>query len=217
MCPCQPPYRGPDDAPGPGAKPWTFLTDLELALGSGPALDDRPDDLRNDVSGFLQHDGVADPDVLPADLIEVVERRSRDRRAGDLDGRQVGDRRHRAGPTDVHNDVLEVRLDLLRRELVGNRPTRSPGDHPESLLLIECVDLHDDAVGLVRQLVAGFTPAFRERDHAIDVEAGLVLRIHGKAEHLEPLTMALREPTLDDVFLTLTGHAADTEQEPTRS
>jgi daunorubicin resistance ABC transporter ATP-binding subunit len=33
------------------------------------------------------------------------------------------------------------------------------------------------------------------------------------AEHLEPLTMALREPTLDDVFLTITGHGADPEQE----
>jgi ABC-2 type transport system ATP-binding protein len=29
------------------------------------------------------------------------------------------------------------------------------------------------------------------------------------AEHLEPLTMALREPTLDDVFLSLTGHGAE--------
>jgi ABC-2 type transport system ATP-binding protein len=37
------------------------------------------------------------------------------------------------------------------------------------------------------------------------------------AEQLEPLTMALREPTLDDVFLTLTGHAAETEQEQVRS
>jgi ABC-2 type transport system ATP-binding protein len=32
------------------------------------------------------------------------------------------------------------------------------------------------------------------------------------ADHLEPVTMALREPTLDDVFLSLTGHAAE---EPT--
>jgi ABC-2 type transport system ATP-binding protein len=37
------------------------------------------------------------------------------------------------------------------------------------------------------------------------------------AEQLEPLTMALREPTLDDVFLTLTGHAAETKPEPVRS
>ena len=29
------------------------------------------------------------------------------------------------------------------------------------------------------------------------------------AEHLEPVAMALREPTLDDVFLELTGHAAE--------
>jgi len=31
------------------------------------------------------------------------------------------------------------------------------------------------------------------------------------AEDLEPVTMALREPTLDDVFLSLTGHAAEAE------
>ena len=29
------------------------------------------------------------------------------------------------------------------------------------------------------------------------------------AEHLQPVALALREPTLDDVFLSLTGHAAE--------
>ena len=33
-------------------------------------------------------------------------------------------------------------------------------------------------------------------------------------EHLDPVTMALREPTLDDVFLELTGHTAE---EPART
>jgi ABC-2 type transport system ATP-binding protein len=33
------------------------------------------------------------------------------------------------------------------------------------------------------------------------------------AEHLEPVSLDVREPTLDDVFLTLTGHAAE-EPEP---
>jgi len=33
------------------------------------------------------------------------------------------------------------------------------------------------------------------------------------ADHLEPRTMTLREPTLDDVFLELTGHAAQVERE----
>ena len=34
-------------------------------------------------------------------------------------------------------------------------------------------------------------------------------------EHLDPATMVLREPTLDDVFLELTGHttAADDESD----
>jgi ABC-2 type transport system ATP-binding protein len=34
------------------------------------------------------------------------------------------------------------------------------------------------------------------------------------AESLAPATMALREPTLDDVFLSLTGHAAEEPAEP---
>ena len=34
------------------------------------------------------------------------------------------------------------------------------------------------------------------------------------AAHLAPVTMALREPTLDDVFLELTGHAAEEPTEP---
>jgi ABC-2 type transport system ATP-binding protein len=32
-------------------------------------------------------------------------------------------------------------------------------------------------------------------------------------ERIEPITMTLREPTLDDVFLTLTGHSADDPEE----
>jgi len=32
-------------------------------------------------------------------------------------------------------------------------------------------------------------------------------------ESLEPASLVLREPTLDDVFLTLTGHAAEEEPE----
>jgi len=37
------------------------------------------------------------------------------------------------------------------------------------------------------------------------------------AEQLEPRTMSLREPTLDDVFLSLTGHAAEAEKEEVSS
>ena len=114
---------------------------------------------------------VADPDVLAPDLVEVVERRPGDRRAGDLGRRQVRDRRQRPGPADVRDDVLDERLDLLRRELVGDRPARRPADHPEPRLLVEAVDLDHDAVGLVRQVVARLAPALGEGDDALDVEA----------------------------------------------
>jgi ABC-2 type transport system ATP-binding protein len=46
---------------------------------------------------------------------------------------------------------------------------------------------------------------------AIDVVRAL------DAEKLEPASLMLREPTLDDVFLSITGHAAEeetTEAEP---
>ena len=152
-----------------------------------PSLDDRADDLGDDVAGLLEDDPVADPDVLAPDLVEVVERRPRDGRAGDLGRRQVGDRRQRPRPPDVRHDVLEERLDLLGRELEGDRPARRPADHPEARLLVEPVDLDDDAVGLVRQLVARLAPALGEVDDALDVEPRLVLRVDREAQRGEPL------------------------------
>ena len=53
----------------------------------------------------------------------------------------------------------------------------------------------------VRVNVADGAPAMLETVRILD------------AEHLEPRTMALREPTLDDVFLKLTGHAAEADRE----
>ena len=76
---------------------------LVLALGASPTLEDRPDDLRNDIARLLEDDGVADQNVLPPDLVEVVERRPRDRRPRDLDRPEVGHGRQRPGPADVRH------------------------------------------------------------------------------------------------------------------
>ena len=153
-----------------------------LALGAGPAIDDGPDDLRDDVAGLLEDHPVADPDVLAPDLVEVVEGRSRDRRAGDLDRGHVGDRRQRPRPPDVRDDVLDERLDLFGRELEGDGPAGRPADHAETGLLVEPVDLDDDAVGLVRQGVASLAPALGERDDALDVEVRLAVGVDREAE-----------------------------------
>jgi ABC-2 type transport system ATP-binding protein len=50
------------------------------------------------------------------------------------------------------------------------------------------------------------------RIHVSDGAAAMLETVRTlDAEHLDPVTMALREPTLDDVFLSLTGHAAEVE------
>jgi ABC-2 type transport system ATP-binding protein len=48
------------------------------------------------------------------------------------------------------------------------------------------------------------------RMHVADGASAMLATVRTlDTEHLEPVTMALREPTLDDVFLSLTGHAAE--------
>ena len=106
----------------------------ELALVAVAPLDQRANDLGDHVAGLLEHDPVADPDVLAPDLVEVVERGPGDGRTGHLGGRQVRDRRQRPGPAHVRDDVLDEGLDLLGRELEGDRPARGAADHAQARL-----------------------------------------------------------------------------------
>ena len=139
------------------------LRHLEDALGARPPLREGADDLGDDVAGLLEHHLVADPDVLAAHLVEVVEGRPGHRGAGHLRRPQVRHRRQGPRPPDVGDDVLDDRLDLLGRVLVGDRPARGAGHHAEARLLVERVDLHDDAVGLVVEVVARARASARRR------------------------------------------------------
>ena len=106
---------------------------LPDGLGPVSSVDDRGDDLRNDLAGTLEDDRVADSKVLAPDLVDVVERRVAHGRPTDEDRGHVRDRGHRAGPPDVDLDLLELRRDLLGRELVRGRPARRAADEPELL------------------------------------------------------------------------------------
>src|SRR4029453_2735244 len=117
----------PDDR---GPADGTRGRHVVLALVARPLLRQRSHDFRDDVARFLQDHVVADPDVLPADLVEVVERGPGDGRSRDLRRREMRDRRQGPGPSDVRHDVLDDRLDLLRRELVGARPRGGPRHPP---------------------------------------------------------------------------------------
>ena len=122
---------------------------LELALGAVAGRDDRPEHLRDDVTGLADDDGVADQHALALDLRGVVQRGQLHRGAGDLHRLHVGEGRDPAGAADVDLDVEELRRRLLRRVLERDRPARGARGRAQPPLQRVLVDLHDDAVDLV--------------------------------------------------------------------
>ncbi len=160
---------------------------LELALAAVAPLDERSDDLGNDVARLVQDDVIADEHVLAAHLVEVVQCRPGDGRAGNLGRGQVRDGRQRSGAPDVGHDVLDEALDLLWRVLERDRPARRVGDHAQSALEVEAVDLDHHAVSAVRQVVARLVPALDEADHAVDIEARLTMWLDGQPKRLHVL------------------------------
>ena len=120
---------------------------------------------------------VAGADVLARDFLRVVQRRPRDRRAGQEHRLEHGVRRHRAGAADVDADLEQLRRRLLRRELVGEGPARKLRRRAGLLAPRDVVQLDDDAVGLERQVVPRVDPLAAERDHRVDAVAAPPVRL----------------------------------------
>ena len=112
------------------------------------------DDLRNHVAAAFDQHPVADPHAQPLDLVHVVQRGAAHRSAADRNRLERCDRRELAGAADLHQDVFDLRLARARRVLVSDRPARSFAGKAQLLLQRDAIDLHDDAVGFVRQAVA---------------------------------------------------------------
>ena len=140
----------------------------ELALGAVAQVDDRPEDLGDDVAGLAQHDGVADEDALALHLRRVVQRGALDRRPGDDDRLHDPERRDPAGATDVDLDVEELGVDLLGRVLEGDGPPRRARGGAEPALHRDLVDLDDDPVDLVLDVVAVLPRVRDEGVHLLD-------------------------------------------------
>jgi hypothetical protein len=83
-----------------------------------------------------------------------VQRRLPDDRARDAGRGHHGEGRRPAGAADRDDDVEQLRVDLLRRVLVRDRPPRRTTGGAELVVQRELVDLDDDAVDLVLDVVA---------------------------------------------------------------
>ncbi len=84
--------------------------------------------------------------------------------------------------------------------------------------VIELGFTDDDSVGIATDTLAPIGAVTRDgRLLRVNVSDGATAMLETvrllDATHLAPATMALREPTLDDVFLALTGHAAEAPPE----
>src|SRR5450432_4244730 len=154
---------------------------LREAIGfcvAGPLVEHDVDDLRDDVAGALDDDGVADPDIAALaqlfavaadalDVILVVQRDILDDDAADADRFKFADRRERAGAPDLDLDIPEHGHGALGRELVRDRPARRTRHEAEALLPVEAVDLVDHAVDIVVEMRALLLDLAVKRDQLL--------------------------------------------------
>ena len=144
-------------------------------------------DLGDDVAGALDHHAVSLAHVEAMHLVEVVERRALHRRAAHEDRRERRDRREHAGAADIDEDVLDRRRRLFGGELERGRPARVVRNKAELLLILDAVDLHDDAVGAVIELLPFLSPLVHEREDRIDLLRRTPVRIGADAEIAQTL------------------------------
>src|SRR5215212_9360357 len=143
-----------DDA---GAAERTLLRHLE-GLRARLVLAGGTDDLRDHVARTLNDDDVAFADLLAVDVLFVVQRRARNRHSADLDRLQQRPRIQRPGAPDANQNLIQARVRGHRRPLVRARPAWTFVQRAETALLLERVDLDDDAVDLVVELDAAVLP-----------------------------------------------------------
>ena len=96
------------------------------------------------------------------------------------------DRREHAGAAHIARDLFDHGLRLLRRVLESDRPARRARDEAELELLVEAVDLDDDAVDLVLQLMALPLPLGVVLDHVVDAREPPPVLVDPEAHPLQP-------------------------------
>ena len=114
--------------------------------------------MRDDLSGALYYYTVTYSEVLGVDVVLVVERGAGDRGAADIDRIERGVGVYGAGAPDVEPDVHERGDGLLGRELVGYGPPGFAADLSQVALVVEAVDLDDQAVAAVIEVVDALSP-----------------------------------------------------------
>ncbi len=144
----------------------------------GTECEHRGHDAGNHVACLLDHHRVPLPQILPREILGVVEGRHRDRGAGDEHRLEHRVRRVRTRAAHVDVDPQQFRVRLLRGELEGGRPAGELGRGAQALAKAQVVDLDHDPVGVEIELQARVGPCAAERDHVLDTGTVLMMRLH---------------------------------------
>ena len=146
---------------------------------------DDADDLRDDVAGLLNLNGVADAKPELADEVLVVEGRTGHRRTGKKDGVEAGRRGQHAGAAHSHLDAAQGRLLDLGRVLEGDGPPGKFVGGTHLRALGEIIDLDDCTVHVEVELRTVLADLLDLPDGILDVVDDMVAGRDRKAEALE--------------------------------
>ncbi len=143
--------------------------------------------LGNDVAGAAHDDRVAHAHVLAPHFVFVVQRGVGDGHAANRYGHQARHRRDGAGAADLDLDRLDRGQGFFGREFMRQREARCARDEAQRALVLQPVDLVDDAVDLVRERRAALADVAVEPQQAIAAGDHLALLRHRQAERIEPV------------------------------
>ena len=160
---------------------------------SGAFFQHGANNLGNHVTGFMHHDGVAHAHVLAANLVDVMQRGTRDGRAGYGNGVEFGDRREHASAAHLNANFAQHGLLFFGREFECDGPTRRAGGKTQVGLLFERVDLHHHAVDVVIEVGAMGERVRAELVHLGRRGAAFCVGVNRKARVAQPVQeLALR-------------------------
>ena len=170
-----------------GATNRAPLRHLKHFLLAGAPFHNGADHLGNHVPGPFNNHPVADADILPVDVLFIVEGRLSHGGAADHHRLENGVGVEAAGAPHVDAYVQQAADRLLRREFVGDGPSGLPAHHAQLLLQSEGVYLDHHAINFVGQVVAFLQPFVIVIVGLGHGTASPVVGIDAKTQAAEPL------------------------------
>ena len=148
---------------------------------------DRAQNLRNNIAGFSDDNGIANTHILTQNLVFVMEGSSSNRRASNQNRIKLGNRRARACSPNLNSDITQDSGFFFWREFVSNGPARSACREAKLMLQGKRIHLHNHTVDFIGQIGTLLQAIAAEPSHLFARDAALNIGVYVKAATTEPL------------------------------